>query len=263
MKLSRAVLLVGHGTRDAQGRADFATFVDAIRRQAGLAPDDRSFAACFLELAPPDPVGALLELQAQGCARVTMVPALLFSAGHMKRDLPGAVAQARAHGLGIPVELRDAVGVKPLFADVSVARIRETELWRCGVLQSRRVGVLFVGRGTSDALALGDLHRMADAVLVRLAAEDADVCLRVCTMTGAVKTVEEGLEELRADGADAVIVAPYLLFRGVLTRRLATIVEDWQRAHPAIACAAAATLGGHPDVVRTFAAACTVPPSDV
>lgn len=251
----RGVLLVGHGTRDTEGRSDFAAFTEEVRHLAGMSPDDPAFAVSFLELAPPDPAAALLAFAVQGFARVTIVPALLFSAGHMKRDLPWFVAQARKRGLGISVELRDPVGVRPLFARAAAQRVCETELWRSSMAQRRRVGVLFVGRGTSDACALADLQSMAALTRDRLAADasDVDLCLRVCTMTGAVRTLEEGLEQLLADGVQAVIAAPYLLFRGMLTRRLGKVLERWRQTRPGMPCAAACTLGGHPDVVRAFA----------
>ena len=90
-KLSRkGLLLVGHGTRDPAGLAEFREVAGKV---AELAPEFRT-EACFLELAEPDigtAVGRLLEARIE---RLIVAPVLLFSAGHAKRDIPAAVEAA-------------------------------------------------------------------------------------------------------------------------------------------------------------------------
>ncbi len=88
------LLLVGHGTRDARGLAEFQT----IARRVAEVADGFLVEACYLELAEPSIATAMRRLLERGVRRVTVAPLLLFAAGHAKRDIPGAVEAARAEG---------------------------------------------------------------------------------------------------------------------------------------------------------------------
>ena len=82
--------MVGHGTRDAAGLAEFhclARKVTELLPEAAVEP-------CFLELAEPDIPTAVNRLMERGIRQLTVAPMLLFAAGHAKRDIPAAVAAA-------------------------------------------------------------------------------------------------------------------------------------------------------------------------
>src|SRR5258707_5141020 len=85
------LLLVGHGTRDAAGLDEFAVVVERVRVAASEPVE-----GCFLELARPTIGEGLARLVDRGVRRVTVVPVLLFAAGHAKRDIPAAVEEAAA-----------------------------------------------------------------------------------------------------------------------------------------------------------------------
>src|SRR5687767_3853616 len=93
-------LVVGHGTRDRAGQAEFFELVELLARKVG----DRGpqVEPAFLELASPTIAQGLARLAARGVRRVLVIPLLLFAAGHAKDDIPQAVAAA-ALPLGIDV----------------------------------------------------------------------------------------------------------------------------------------------------------------
>ncbi len=71
------LLLVGHGTRDARGLAEY----QAIARQVAELADGFSVEACYLELAEPSIATAMQRLLEAGVRRVTVAPLLLVSRG--------------------------------------------------------------------------------------------------------------------------------------------------------------------------------------
>src|SRR5215471_6792139 len=99
------LLLVGHGTRDCRGLAEFHLLTKLIV-EAGQGFEAVS---CFLELAEPDIATGMRTLLDRGIERLTVAPLLLFAAGHAKRDIPEAVERE----VGSPAaagKLRSEVG---------------------------------------------------------------------------------------------------------------------------------------------------------
>jgi len=83
------VLLIGHGTRDAVGTAQF--FELGERLSARLAPVPVE--ACLLELQPPTIPEGWQRLVDRGAVRIHAAPLLLFAAGHAKSDIPDELAK--------------------------------------------------------------------------------------------------------------------------------------------------------------------------
>ena len=71
-----ALLIIGHGTRDPAGLAEFRSFVDQVARQR----TDWHVTGCFLELAEPSIATAVDRLAASGLPRIRAMPLMLFSA---------------------------------------------------------------------------------------------------------------------------------------------------------------------------------------
>src|SRR5438128_12550362 len=88
--MSEALLIAGHGSRDGAGVEEFRAFADAWQQ---LRPD-RLQAAGFLEFARPTIGEAIDSLVGKGARQVTVVPAMLMAAGHVKHDLPSEIAEA-------------------------------------------------------------------------------------------------------------------------------------------------------------------------
>ena len=82
------LLLVGHGTREEAGVAEFLAVAELVRQRTATLVEP-----CFLELARPMIAEGVARLAERGARRITVVPALLFAAGHAKRDIPLAVAE--------------------------------------------------------------------------------------------------------------------------------------------------------------------------
>jgi sirohydrochlorin cobaltochelatase len=86
----KGLLVVGHGTRNSHGLAEFGE----VARQVAELADEFAVEACFLELAEPTIAMGVQRLLQRGVERLTVAPLLLFAAGHAKRDIPTAVEEA-------------------------------------------------------------------------------------------------------------------------------------------------------------------------
>ena len=72
-RASHALLLVGHGSRDADGQREFLAFAARVQQAAG----DRPVLPCFLELAQPtigQGITRCLELGYRDCFRLFVEP---------------------------------------------------------------------------------------------------------------------------------------------------------------------------------------------
>ena len=81
------VMVCGHGSRDEQAVAEFASVARGIRERLPHYPVESG----FLEFATPIIRDGLDKLRAAGCRRVLAVPGMLFAAGHAKNDIPAVL----------------------------------------------------------------------------------------------------------------------------------------------------------------------------
>ncbi|MCW3021306.1 MAG: hypothetical protein JWR30_628, partial [Conexibacter sp.] len=227
-----ALLIVGHGTRDADGLAEFHALASLVRDAAGAIP----VAAGFIELAEPLIDEAVDRLVAGGPRDVVSVPLVLLAAGHLKNDGPASLERARGRHPEARFRLGRDLGIDPAVLAVAEDRIRS-------VLPAghdpERTGTVLVGRGSSDPDACGDLYKVA-----RLLADGRGLGMVEPAFAGVARPgVEAALERLRRLGATTIVVAPFLLFTGVLVPRLYAKAAAWAEAHPDLDVRAAPHLG--------------------
>ncbi|MDB4895523.1 MAG: sirohydrochlorin cobaltochelatase [Firmicutes bacterium] len=247
--MARGILLVGHGTRDPEGNAQFMALASALagrRSELALEP-------CFLDHAEPGVQAGIDRLAARGVDRVGIVPLFLFAAGHAKRDMPAHLATARQRYPGISFGMSDVLGVQPALVAACAAALSaaEAEVPVMNRPQAQAPGVnraetavLLVGRGSSDPDANADLHKVA-----RLIWEETGYGFVECAYSDVTRPrVDDGLARCIRLGARRVILLPYFLFRGVLMERLKTLLATWQAQEPGteFAFAGAEGLGGWP-----------------
>lgn len=236
-RMSTAVLLVGHGTRDPVGcQQFFALFREIERRLPG-----RRIQPCFLEHAEPSVPAAIDRLVQKGTDSVAVVPLFFFAAGHAKVDLPRLLAEAGARHPHLTFHLDQVLGVQqPLVQACQEA------LERLGSLDSQ-TWVLLVGRGSSDPEP-----NMGLAATARWLWES--------TRCGGVEIAFSDVTEPRPPagfqrcvrlGARRIILLPYFLFQGVLMERLHGLLPAAAGEYPAVEFAFAGRdgLAAFPSVV--------------
>jgi cobalt/nickel transport system ATP-binding protein len=227
-----ALLVVGHGTRDADGLAEFHELAALVRDAAGALPVETG----FIELAEPLVDEAVDRLIARGPRDVVSVPLVLLAAGHLKNDGPASLARARDRHPTVRFRLGRDLGIDPAVLAVAEDRIRSA---LPAGHDPERTGVVLVGRGSSDPDACGDLYKVA-----RLLADGRGLGMVEPAFAGVAQPdVPAALERLRRLGATTIVVAPFLLFTGVLVPRLYAKAAAWAEGHPDLDVRAAPHLG--------------------
>ena len=109
-KEKRALLLCGHGSRDAGAVEEFGVLAATMKGHA-LEKNFlyECFAHGFLEFARPTLGEALDALRAQGVGRVDALPGMLLAAGHAKNDIP-ALLRAYEHKHGVAIRYGRPLG---------------------------------------------------------------------------------------------------------------------------------------------------------
>jgi sirohydrochlorin ferrochelatase len=181
----------------------------------------------FLELAAPTILDAIARLARQGVRQVTVVPLLLFAAGHAKADIPLAVKHAASeHGVAT-VHMAGHLGCHPLMVELSTERCEQALATRPSVPADETL-LLFVGRGSHDPDANSDLAKFA-----RLRWEQTPVGrLETCYLAMTRPTLPEGLEFAATLPQRRVVIQPHLLFSGALAGRVADLAAQAAQRWP-------------------------------
>lgn len=233
--MTHALLLVGHGTRDPEGAAEFLRFVES------LAPrwPDRAVYPCFLELAEPPVLPVLDRAIAAGAREVTVAPAFLLGAGHVKNDLPSALDAVRARHPGVTIHYGAPLGVESRLLQVLARRIAGAT---DGRIPASETAILLVGRGTTDPDANADVYKLG-----RLLWEGQSWRSVECAFVSLARpSLPEGIARCVALGARRVVVAPLFFFTGLLVRRIGEQAREAARHYPENELVVAPHLGGDP-----------------
>ena len=214
-----ALLIVGHGTRDDEGADEFRKFVRRVETRAVERGTADAVAGGFIELSPPPLKDAVAGLVDAGHRDLTAVPLILLAAGHAKGDIPAALARERERHPGVRTRYARPLGPHPVILDLLRRRLAEHA-------DERPDAVLLVGRGTTDPDANADLYRAA-RLLWETSRELGVRQVEAAFVSLAEPSVPDGLDRLRALGAERVLVLPFFLFPGVLPTRIRTQVAQW------------------------------------
>lgn len=228
------LLLLGHGSRDAEGAREFLQLV----RSVAQALPERRVKGGVLEFAGPvaPPIQAAAdEIVAAGATQVVAQPVLLFHAGHDKDDMPSHHRQMTARHPDVEFLLGRPFGLRQELVDVAHARALAA-LQGLGPAEGE-AGLLLVARGTHHAEANGDMWKLSRLFWERHRQDFPLV--EAAFVSLAEPFVPEGIARLRALGARRIVVAPYFINTGVLVRRIAEqakrTAEDLQDVRLAVA----------------------------
>lgn len=211
--MTRGLLVVGHGTRDERGRAEFLSLVEAIAaRASGVRVQP-----AFLELDRPNVQEGLRLLASRHVRKVVVQPLLLIAAGHLKRDLPEALLAA---GEAVEIVLAPHLGCQPVLVQLSVKRFLQA-VGRAGEAEAHETLTVLVGRGTSDAEGQAEFSRFA--LMRRAACETGG--FEYCFVAAAEPALERTLLRAAVSPHKRVVVQPHLLFCGEVLDSIVGSVE--------------------------------------
>jgi sirohydrochlorin cobaltochelatase len=244
--MKQALLVLAHGSRDEGARAEYQVVHRELRARLPEVPVE--FAALEFPGADVQSIGeGVLRCAAAGAERLVALPYFLFPAGHVREDLPGELRQAAAGLPHLRLAYQPPLGVDGRLVDVLQSRAEEAA--RALGPGDDPVAVLLVGAGTSDADANADLFRAARLLWERRGSGLVEVAFVSLTEP----KVADGIARCYALGARRLVVVPYFLNTGVLSRRIAARLEISRRELPALQLALALELGLHPGLLDLLA----------
>lgn len=228
--IRKTIVIVGHGSRMQEANCDFEQFVERFRQ---VLPG-QNIKHAYVELAKPVLRDVLYEV-APTSDEVIVLPLFLFSAGHVKNDIPLMVDSARSNFPKTKFYVALPVGVHPNMVSLIAKRVGEVNDQE----DKKKIAVAIVGRGSSDPDANSDFCK-----LVRLFEETAGYGRVAYSYVGIVRpSLDEVLERLVREQVKTIIIQPYLLFSGRLIEKLEELVDRYTKLYPWIQMKIAKTLG--------------------
>ena len=188
-------------------------------------------------------VEELLDRAAKGARRVVLIPFILNAAGHVKMELPAAVASARGRHPDVEFIVTRHLGMGREIFDVLQTQL-DRLMKALDVPDPQTTGVILLGRGSSDAGANGELARMARWIFEENDHELVDLAFTGVTWPR-LETVVQRQVKL---GMTQICVIPVYLFTGVLIERIAGQIERLKQQYPQVAFALGTHFGFEPGV---------------
>ncbi|MFC3749278.1 sirohydrochlorin chelatase [Paenibacillus sp. GCM10012306] len=253
----RTVLLVGHGSRVAEGNDELRAFANLLARRR----PELKFETCFIELAGPSIAKGIENCVQGGATAIYVVPIILFAAGHSKLDIPQAIDQAKARYPGVDFIYGRPIGVQDRAVEILLDRIseavpvipskqpnpqKEVSVEKKVNIPDEETVVLLMGRGGSDPDANSDFCKLSRLLWEQTSYKSVESCF----IAIAKPSLAAGLERCLLLGARKIIVLPYLLFTGVLIRQFNERVAAFAAEHPDIEVEIGSYLGAHPLLVE-------------
>jgi sirohydrochlorin cobaltochelatase len=231
--VSTAVLIVGHGSREARANAAFEAFVADYAAHAAGSAD--SITHAYVELARPTVDEALAALSPSH-RRVVVVPLFLFLVGHTKNDIPLALARARLAHPGTTFVATRELGVHATLVELAFQRALAA---RGDDQDLGSTVAVVVGRGSSDPDANGEFYKLA-----RLFGEGRGFrWVLPCFIGIAQPLLPATLDLVGRLRPTSLVVVPYFLFDGRLCDKLRAETAAFHQHYPWIRTAVAAPLG--------------------
>lgn len=242
----RPLLMVGHGSRDADGRQrllDFATTYQSLDASRPVIP-------CFLELTEPSIQAGVDQCVEMGYTDLSVLPILLFAARHNKFDVTNELDRARQRHPQIRFHYGRHFGITPAMLDLWRTRLDllDTPAFNPHGIERQDTVLLFVGRGSSDPDANGDVYKLARMLWEGSGYHTVEICFIGITHP----RLEAGFQRARLYQPKRIIVLPYFMFTGVLVKKIINIAADQQAQFPQMDLTCLPEMGIHPQLLSVL-----------
>jgi sirohydrochlorin ferrochelatase len=203
----KAILYICHGTRSKKGVGEAREFLKRVMERIEVPIQEIS----FLELTEPLIDEGFMRCVDRGASEITVVPIFLLAAGHIKEDIPKALAALQERYPYVQLNVKNPFGVQDEILD-AIAELVSDEAGGLTASDS----ILIVGRGSSDPDLHFSFRQITNGIQKRLNTESVSVCY----MAAAEPRFQEGFETALGKTIGRLIVIPYLLFSGLLLNEI-------------------------------------------
>ncbi|MEU8193558.1 sirohydrochlorin chelatase [Microbispora amethystogenes] len=218
------LLLIGHGTHDETGVAEFGRFVHRLRCRLDGLPAEVS--GGFITNARPQLGQSIASLVARGHHHLVALPLSLTGDRRALGDIPGTMALEQERHPTLEYDLGRPLGPDPRVLKLLAERLADAraEMPRFvadeppAEITPGETAVVLVGHGSTDPAVNAEVHRVSRLFWETHAADLLTVETAYVSHTR--PGVPGGLERCRRLGAKRVIVLPYVLFAGAVLERI-------------------------------------------
>jgi len=211
-----AILYVCHGSRVREASNQAITFVKKfmeINRFQGIQEYS------FLELSEPSIEEGFQRCVEQGATVIHVLPILLLTAAHAKKDIPEVLNQLVLRYPNVEVKYGRPIGVHTKMVEIVAEKISSSTIYQ---RTEEETLVLLVGRGSSDPDVKQDLSKIAS--LIKECVPRIDV--HDCYLTAAEPSFEDALKVANNSPYRKILVIPYLLFTGILMKSMEKKIKE-------------------------------------
>ena len=242
----RPLLAIGHGTRDEQGRQTFVDFVETYRQL----DTSRPVIPCFLELTTPTIQEGVDRCVEEGYTDISALPILLFAARHNKFDVTNELDRARKRHPQVKFHYGRHFGITPPILELWRDRLNQLDRPENNPDNIPRADtvLLFVGRGSSDPDANGDVAKLARIIWEGSGYKTVETCFIGITHP----RLEEGFSRAYLYQPKRIIVLPYFLFTGVLMKKIFNITAQQEAQHSNIVFNCLPEMGIQPQLLQVI-----------
>lgn len=240
--MNGSVLLIGHGSRDPEGNAEF---LELARRVRGLL-DGVHVQECFLEFTRPTVEEGIDKCARDGVQEITIVPVMLLPALHVHHDIPGEIRRAKTRHPSVKFLYAANMNIDQSIIDIAHEKIRKAEL-QLGADRGE-ISVLLVGRGSSYPEANGDIYKASRILWEQGGYHTMETCFIGITYPA----LDEGLMKCSKLGYRYLVVMPFMAFTGILVKRVSSVVNQLLPVLNGMKVAVAEHLGVHDNMVDSI-----------
>lgn len=244
LPIQRPLLMIGHGTTDNDGRQTFLDFVEFYQKL----DTSRPVIPCFLELTAPTIEEGVDYCVSQGYEDISALPILLFAARHNKFDVTNELDRTRLKYPQVKFHYGRHFGITPTVIELWQNRLAKLDTPEFNPKQISRAEtvLLFVGRGSSDPDANGDVCKLA-----RILWEGSGYkTVETCFIGISHPRLEEGFKRALFYEPKRIIVLPYFLFTGALVKKIFRITDEQKKQHPEIEITCLPEMGIQPELLQ-------------
>jgi sirohydrochlorin ferrochelatase len=216
--MMQAILYVCHGSRIKEACDQAISFVERCQKQISAPIQE----ICFIELTEPNIAKGIETCVNKGATKIAVIPVLLLTANHAKHDIPEEIAKANERYPQVKITMGRPFGVHEKMIQIITQRIEEQH-----VPIEDDTMVLLVGRGSSDPEVKKDLQEIARLLQEKTAIPHVDICF----LAAALPSLEDGLNNALHSNYKKIFVVPYLLFTGILIKRLENKLKSLSMSH--------------------------------
>ncbi|WP_243291092.1 sirohydrochlorin chelatase [Bacillus sp. FJAT-47783] len=233
----KAVLFVGHGSRDQEGNEEVIQVVNRLKERM----DKRLIIeTCFLEFVAPDVQQGIGTCVEKGAKEIAVIPIMLLPAGHSKIHIPMVIDEANKKYPSVSITYGKPIGVHPLTLEICQERLKE--IGEDVQKEHLDTAIILLGRGGSDPDANSDLYKLSRMLWEKLNYPIVETAFMGVTSP----LIQEGVERAIKLGAKKIIIVPYFLFTGILIKRLHDYAENFKQTYADTEFSLTHYFGFHP-----------------